>query len=921
MTLCLVGCLLACVFAQASSVSFRGLSVSDGLSDLLVNALYKDNLGYVWIGTGNSLDRFDGIHVRRLPVPGADEKRKRVYAIAETSDGSLWMGNGSGLWRVNRLQTELEQMVPDKVNTSVYSLFSRGDTLYIGTERGLFIYHRGTFEHVLLDQNAFAAANVVQGICADDSGLLWLATRNGLYSYSLSNRHVVPYHYILAEKHQCSFQQVVCMGNRLFLGTMERGLITFDIPAKQFAPYVNVGCNVISSLSTDGNQMLYVGTDGNGIHFIDVSKRQVVRTYRHEPGDEGSLRSNSVYSLLVDREGIIWAGFYQLGLDYTLYQNNLFSLYAYPPFFSSKDLPVRALSMQGSERLIGSRDGLFYVNEANHVFKSFQVPQMRSSMVFCITFYRDRYYVGTYGGGMYVFNPDTQTLQDFDSTNRLPFFSGHIFCLSTDAKDRLWMGTSQGLYCYDGDEQVAHYTSANSKLPEGNVYEVFFDSTGKGWICTENGMCIWDPSAEKLRTDVFPEGFIHKEKIRVVFEDSEHQLYFFPDKGALFISDLAMNRFRRLEPGTPLDGKDGLFMIEDDKHTLWLGTSNGLFRYNKLDRWVPYNFIDGIPSNVFTLCPPILDESGNLWLGNTKGLLRVNLHDLNQKEQAPYPLRVTDILVNGQPDLLQVMLTSQGMPEVRLKSSQKNLTFCISDFSFSESAYISYEYKLEGKDDAWQVAEGTAEVSYYDLSSGIYRFKVRRMGKPETETMVLVQIATPWGMWLLTGTAVLLLISVAGYQLVRRRGRRRMRKDAVIRNPESETAPETKPLLDEKYKTLNISAEECARLAGMLDRLMRVDKVYMNSDLKVPELAAMLGISAHTLSYLFNQHLKCHYYDYLNDFRIAEFKRLVQQEEYARYTLSALADLCGFSSRASFFRYFKKATGITPNEYIRGLGK
>lgn len=99
------------------------------------------------------------------------------------------------------------------------------------------------------------------------------------------------------------------------------------------------------------------------------------------------------------------------------------------------------------------------------------------------------------------------------------------------------------------------------------------------------------------------------------------------------------------------------------------------------------------------------------------------------------------------------------------------------------------------------------------------------------------------------------------------------------------------------------------------------NKVYTNSDLKVPELAAMLGISAHTLSYLFNQHLKCHYYDYLNDFRIAEFKRLVQQEEYAKYTLSALAELCGFSSRASFFRYFKKATGITPNEYIRSLGK
>ena len=920
MTLLVLAGVLACAVVQAGSVSFRGLSISDGLSDLLINALYKDASGYVWIGTGNSLDRFDGIHVRRFPIPGTDEKRKRVHAIAQMADGSLWMGNGIGLWRV-RQKTGLEQVAPDKVNVSVYSLYNQGDTLYIGTERGLFIYHEGIFDHILLESNAFASANVIQGISADSSGMLWLATHNGLFSYSLSDRTVMPYHYILSEKHQCSFQQIVCVGHRLYLGTMEQGIVTFDIPSRRFEPYVNVGCNVISALSTDGGQMLYVGTDGNGIHFIDVKKRQVVRSFRHDAGDDGSLRSNSVYSLLVDKEGIIWAGFYQLGLDYTLYQNNLFSLYDYPPFFTSKDLPVRALSIRGGEKLIGSRDGLFYINEEKHLFRSFQVPQMRSSMIFCIAFYRNEYYIGTYGGGMYIFDPRTLTLRDFDSTAQLPFLSGHIFSLSMDAQDRLWIGTSQGLYCYDGEDQIAHYTSANSKLPEGNVYEVYFDSTGKGWVCTENGMCIWDSSAGKLRTDFFPEGFIHQEKIRVVFEDSEHQLYFFPDKGALFVSDLSMNHFRRLEPGTPLDGKDGLFIIEDGKHNLWLGTSNGLFRYNKQDRWVPYNFIDGIPSNVFTLCPPMLDESDNLWLGNTKGLLCTNLHDLNQKEQAPYPLRVTDILINGESDTCSLMCTSQGVPEVSLKSSQKNLTFCISDFSFSKPVYISYEYQLEGKEDTWQVAEGVSEVSYYDLPSGTYRFKVRRMGKPETEKTVFVQIATPWGMWLLAVCSVVLLLAAAGYHWVRRRSRRQQRTITVDLMPVQGADTESKPLLDEKYKTLNISSDECKRLADKLYKLMRVEKVYTNPDLKVPELAAMLGISAHTLSYLFNQHLKCHYYDYLNDFRIAEFKYLAQQEEYAKYTLSALAELCGFSSRASFFRYFKKTTGITPNEYIRSLRK
>ena len=83
--------------------------------------------------------------------------------------------------------------------------------------------------------------------------------------------------------------------------------------------------------------------------------------------------------------------------------------------------------------------------------------------------------------------------------------------------------------------------------------------------------------------------FIRK-KIRVIYEDSNHDLYFFPDKGSLFISDLSMTIFRRLQPGTPLDGNDGMFIVEDREKWLWLGTNNGLFRYDKKDHFIPYNF-------------------------------------------------------------------------------------------------------------------------------------------------------------------------------------------------------------------------------------------------------------------------------------------------------------------------------------------
>ncbi len=879
------------------SYAFRGLSVTEGLSDLVVNAIYKDSLGYVWLGTGNSLECFDGIHFKHYLIPGSDEKLKRVNAIAEMPGNELWMGNGSGLWRVSKQKNSLEPIARETIGYAVRSLLHDGKgILYIGTERGLFIYKGGSLNQIMIDPNMLSAANSIGGLNLGEDGILWMATENGLYSLQLSDGKIEAYHNVVEEKHVCSFKNIARIGSMLYLGTMGQGIISFDTQTKEFARFVDVGCNVISSLSGDGKSLLYVGTDGNGVHFVSTDKKKVVRSMRHETGKDETLRSNSVYSVLVDKEGLIWVGFYQLGLDYTLYQSGLFSTYTYAPFFDSGD----------------------------HRYKSFKVPQLRSNMIFSCLYYQNEYYIGTYGGGMYVFNPVTLTLRDFAPDGGMPFSKGHIFCIKQDNESNLWIGTSLGIFCYKNGRQIAHYTSANSKLPEGNVYEIYFDSTHKGWICTENGMCIWDPSVRTLKTDVFPEGFIHKEKVRVIYEDSDHDLYFFPDKGSLFISDLSMTTFRRLQPGTPLDGNDGMFVVEDREKWLWLGTNNGLFRYDKKDCFIPYNFVDGIPSSIFTLCPPVRDENG-IWFGNSKGLLYLDAVRMNQKKSIPYPVAITEVCVNGK-SVVQSVVRDGGKSEISLESSQKNVTFYFSDFSYTAPAFMSYEYQLEGEDAGWIAVTGRSDMTYYDLPSGTYTFKVRRTGNPESETQMTVKIASSISIWSIVFIVIAVVTGGIAVLLSKKKEGEDEREEpmpgpAKVIEKEIQSVKETNVVAEEKYKTNKISVEECKRLADKLEIVMHKEKPYTNPNLKIADLAASIGTSSHTLSYLFNQYLNRNYYDYINDYRIAEFKRLVEKDEYAKYTLSALAELCGFSSRASFFRYFKKATNITPNEYIRSIGK
>lgn len=938
--------LILSVSIQARSYVFESLTANNGLSDQVVNAIYKDKAGYVWIGTGNSLAKYDGTHLKNYLIPGSNEKLKRVNAITELPTGEIWIGNGLGLWRIPKGGDELEKIIPEEISTAVYSLLTDSHgTLYIGEESGLTIYKKGQFHHFSMETNQFSGWNTITDMVIQQDTTLWMSTLRGLVSFNLLTKEKLFYAKEYAKENQIAFHSIEQIGTTLYLGTMRQGILSFNTESKEFKSYVNVGCNVISDLSSDKKGVLYVATDGNGVHFIDTRTEEITKSFRHEVGSIESIRSNSVYSLLVDREGEIWMGYYQMGLDYTLYQSGQFNIYKYKKIFDSKDISIRTLTIHEEEKLIGSRDGLHFIDEKRERYIKYTSPTLRSSMIICSYYYKEEYYIGTYGGGMYIFNPKTLTIRNFETSEEDPFIKGQIFSITSDTLDQLWIGTSAGLYCYKEGQRVHKFTSANSKLPEGNVYKIFFDSTSKGWICTENGMCIWEPSSSSLKTDIFPDGFIHKEKIRVIFEDTNHDLYFMPDKGTMFISNMAMSSFRRVQPETPLDGKDGLFIIEDIKNWLWIGTNNGIFKYDKKDTFIPYNFVDGIPNPTFTYCEPIIDKEGKIWMGNSKGLLYVDPEE-EFNNRNPYPITFWSFHANGNQEVFPSPTENKGM-ELILNNNQQNITIRFSDLTYTKASFVNYEYRLIGEENEWTTLRGKSEVTYYGLSQGSYRFCVRIAGNPDSEVGMNIKITFPREKWI-TVTAVSILLLVLGFLWKQKRKNSTTLKGKYIKstvtisekkkeNTIKENDQEGCEIVEdidayqsvekeqntdsEKYKTNKVSTKECKALTEKLERLMRQKKPFTNPNLKIADLATLLDTAPHTLSFLFNQHLHCTYYDYINDYRVAEFKQLATDEKYAKYTLNTLAEICGFSSRASFFRHFKKATNITPNEYIRSLEK
>lgn len=914
---------IAIVMSICGSVSareFRALSTNDGLSDLVVNCIYKDSIGYIWLGTGSALDRFDGTRVRSFWIPGDNAMLKRVNSITETSDGSILIGNGNGLYILERNAVSLAPFASDKINFKVNALLQKDGRIYAATQRGLFIIGESgaPVEHIMPHSDIMSESNTIEDIKADSSGNIWMSSAEGLLLYnegSLRHFHL--------DTDSNSIKKIMPVGDRIYMSAKNGDILELDPSTGKFYVRHHLDNTLISSLSTDGNDILYIGTDGGGVTAYSTKSGKIVEHLTHDSRliRAGDLRSNSVYSILIDDKGLLWVGYYQAGLDYTPTRRDIFDVYGYSSF-DSEEKTVRAIAIDGEEKLIGTREGLYYINEATHQSAYFCSPTIRANMIFAIKKHKDRYYIGTFNGGMYVFDPLTLQMDEFDPDNEA-FKNEAIFSIVTDKDDNMWIGTSKGLFRYADGRQTAHYTDNNSRLPHGNVYEIYFDSAGRGWICTDSGICIWDGS--NLRDDGFPKGFPNKEKIRDVYETSDHTLYFVPDKGKIFSTNLPLTEFGYPDIFGEGDNPSASFIIEDSEHNLWIGLSSGLVCYNPASRSYIFSDVDGLPGTIFTLCPPVIDDNGDIWFGNSRGLVHLDYAKFQSSDYEYGKTVISEVLANGKLKAIKASANTTDIQEVTIRGGETPVSFQFADLSFIEPYYQLYEYMLDGVDSDWRILSGKSEVTYFNLPGGHYRMMLRYAGDNESETVmnVIVKNRINW-IEIMLGTLLILSICSALYLYIQHR--RHSRATTADRNDTAEPSDIHKPHAtnsdhQEKYRTTRLSDKECRTLNKKLEELMKIKKPYINADLKIADLAVQLSTSAHTLSFLFNQYLKKNYYDYINEYRVAEFKQMVDAGETSRYTLTAMSERCGFSSRASFFRHFKKFTGITPSEYIKNRQK
>ena len=923
--------LLALPFPAVASAfpdfSFRTVTAFDGLSSNIVNTIYKDKRGFVWLGTQTGLDRFDGISVANFPALAG----QTVLALAETDSVNLMVGTDKGLFRFNRKREAVESipLSGQVLRVNGLKFDASRNSLFAATDCGLFILREGNLRRVLFGNNAFSSDNQLTGIAkGDEEAVFWLTSQESLIKYDADSGKSDIYR-SCPSGNGTDVSQFSCLapaGNRIFLGTRNEGIFCFDKEKKAFVRLENMPCGDVKQLKVEGKDTLYVGSNGDGIQVFKLSTGKKIASLLHTSHEDG-ICSSAVYTFL--KEGnLFFVGTYMGGFCYTPVRDNLFSVYSQENLFRSCGLNVRAFYVDEERKvkIIGTRDGLYYVSEKeNRLLRYTQKNSiLRSDIILFVSPFGDDYLVGTYRGGLYVLSSDSGELTFFGEDIR--FRQESFSTVATERDGKVWIGSSAGIYeCDVRTRKYKLYNNQNSSLTNNSIYSVLADSEGRIWIGAGGALFMFDRRKGTFETDLFPEKILPFTKsVRYIYEDKERNLWFCDDKEGVVKADARFTHFAHYTSDDFLPNNSVMSIVESaDGKGLWFATQSGLlYRDKKDESGKCFSLYDGMPGYVFNYAVQVLSD-GSVWWGNERGLVSYRSPAGTERTDSRIvcPPTITALFVAGKQQKAGSTLTPYSAPfteEITLSRSENNIALTFSALNYAERNAMLYEYRLEGYDKKWKTLSRGNQVAYTELHMGSYVLKLRSSSAPEAVCTLKITVSPDY-VFILRIAGVLLLCLLVFMLFYKGNFRKLLPRTAVSESASSSGSNKAPDMPKEKYQKSRIDVSTGSDIEKKLRSCMESDRLYLNPDLKLQDVASAIGFNASDVSQTLNVFMHTNFTDFVNQYRVEMFISRMKKEGASKYTLASLSEECGFSSRTSFFRSFRKLKGMSPSEYIKQL--
>ncbi len=779
------------IFSQGdyNQIYFKHYKVEDGLSQSWVQCIYQDYLGFMWVGTGDGLNRFDGYEFKvykHNPKSKTSIKNNNITCIREDFENNLWIATSTGLCLFNREHENFiyEESWPELYITTILPV---KEGLLLATDQGLFQLSQQShqIERLKINNENILTELYISSLKKDYLGNIWIGTLDGVFIIDGSKKNLT--HFTLNSNSQNRISTIETDSkNTIWIGTETDGLFRvqyIDNQAKvtnhlsgedEFSEIEN---GVIRAIQEDINGILWVSVENTGVSLIDIEQKDtkdlVIATTKHEARNQNGLSSNSIFAIYRDNRDDLWLGTYGGGINFYNHKGINFLHYRNSPQdqYSLINNDVNFFYEYRDHIYIGTQGGLSIFDPQSQSFENFtkvnnNPGKKKSDAVWSITANNNGgILIGTWAGGVSVFDPATKKFESF-----LPeiFAQSNIFSIIQDSENIIWIATmGSGLYSYNPvTEEIKNYiTDINDPYSISNnwVRQVFENSRNELWVSTSSSLDLFDRSSDKFlhfTSNINDTTSISGRGAYIIFEDSKKNMWFGTDAGLNhFIREDSSFAYYQEDDGLPNNSVKGI--VEDSKGNLWLGTNKGISKMvNGIQTPIHPDFrnfdvSDGLQGNEFNRKSALSTKDGTMYFGGTNGF-NIFIPDSLQKNDFIPRVVFTNFLLSNK----EVQYNAPDSPinkhisitdEIKLKFSQSAFTIEYSALSYINPKKNQYAYILEGFDpeeSGWNEVGNQRSANYTNLNPGNYVFKVKASNNDgtwsQTSTDIKITILPPW---------------------------------------------------------------------------------------------------------------------------------------------------------------------------------
>ena len=590
------------------------LTQSDGLAGESVNRLITDHSGLTWIATNSGVNTYNGKDMHTLPITGEHGRPLEVSDLCETKS-CIYAATDEGLWYITMETGIFKRILPEIEHP--LCLFFKDERLYIGSRQGIHIYDGMHLKHIDVSVGHKGLDNIVRQYVADEEGNLWLLGRKWLGCYNPLTEKLT-YHPFPVEMKNCVPTQFASLGHHRFvMGTSGNGLLVLDMQ-QHSAERVEGISNVVPSVYRSSDGLICVSTNGAGAYLLEQRDGQlVVREHFCTEGAAGhKLPANALYSYYRDINGVNWFGFVRYGLAYTYYRGSQFHPFSVGGF-TTEGLNVRTYCQHGHHVIIGTQDGFYYVNTLTSGVRFFSSADLGNAhIVNSVAWYDNRFYIGTFDGGLCVFDPETKHLYKQTVTTLLDNVS--IGDLKVGPDGRLWVGSNNGVVIIDKDKVSQHFTEQNSRIVGGFILSITFDQSGNAWLTGATGCSLYSAKSREIVETNFPDGFFNRQPwmIGTVGHDGK---VFMRTGPQTFYTNESMTDFGELKLPVKFTDKWCRHFVDDGKGYYLVASERGLYYFNyALTSVAHFGYGEGLLGDYVNYMSH--DSLGNLWVATSQGL-------------------------------------------------------------------------------------------------------------------------------------------------------------------------------------------------------------------------------------------------------------------------------------------------------------